>query len=274
MIRHVRVGRMDAHGGGDNFVQRPARPQQARSRPGWRQPDRAPECVPRAARRAPWVRRARSTPRSARPYCCPPPRYRSAFDPSLGPPSRDRQPRAAMARGERKQGRGSAPNPARGLCPLDPHQRQGPLDSMTGRVGRGRGRVGEAKGRRPACRTAPLRLAHPPPSPPHTPSEGFQEPPRRRPGLALGGVPRGSAPWWGPGRSPGLAFVRPIARACARSARAEAPAVQFGQQRLQQVARRHEEGQQHQPAAAELLLQVQQALQRHAHLFEASHRLG
>ncbi len=39
---------------------------------------------------------------------------------------------------------------------------------------RGRGRVGEAKGRRPACRTAPLRLAHPPPPPPHTPSEGFQ----------------------------------------------------------------------------------------------------
>ena len=41
---------------------------------------------------------------------------------------------------------------------------------MTGSVGRGRGWVGEAKGRR----TAPLRLAHPPPAPPHTPSPGFQ----------------------------------------------------------------------------------------------------
>ena len=48
-------------------------------------------------------------------------------------------------------------------------------------------------------------LAHTPPPPPHTPSEGFQ-------GRALGGVPRGSAPWWGLGRSPSLAFVSPGCR--------------------------------------------------------------
>ena len=69
---------------------------------------------------------------------------------------------------------------------------------------RGRGRVGEAKGRRPARRTAPLRLAHTPPPPHPLPVKGSK-------GSALGGVPRGSAPWRGPGRSPGLACVHATA---------------------------------------------------------------
>ena len=68
---------------------------------------------------------------------------------------------------------------------------------------RRRGRGGEAKGRRPACRTAPLRLAPTPPSPPHTPSEGFQ-------GLALGGVPQwyhgGQRPLVGSGAKPRPCF--------------------------------------------------------------------
>ncbi len=64
--------------------------------------------------------------------------------------------------GEVKEGRGSAPNPARGLCPLDPHQRQRPLDSLTGSVGRGRGRGGTAAG-------GVRHTGRPPPPCPHAP---------------------------------------------------------------------------------------------------------
>ncbi len=95
-------------------------------------------------------------------------------------------------------------DPARGLCPLDPHQRQRPLDSNHfGWVG--------GRGTEPGCRVrrcwssgaiAPndqQRRTRHPGSVPLPPTQPNGRVPRA---AALGGDPRGSAPWWGPGAKP------------------------------------------------------------------------
>src|SRR5208282_2320123 len=105
--------------------------------------------------------------------------------------------------GRMKEGQGAALKPARGLCPLDPHQRRAFGIHSFG-WGEGGGCLGPvwAAVIAPAIAAAQTGPRHPPPSP--QPTKGFQGP------AALGGSPEGSALWWGPGAKP-LAFLHPIA---------------------------------------------------------------
>ena len=104
---------------------------------------------------------------------------------------------------------GASPEPHQGALPPGPPPRQRPLDSMTG-GGQGKGRLGEAKG---AVRHAGRR----PFASPSRPLPLLTLPVKGSKGSALGGVPRGSAPWWGLGRSPSLASLPPIALVRRRS---------------------------------------------------------
>ena len=104
--------------------------------------------------------------------------------------------------GEPKESRGVAPDPTKGRCPLEPRQGRA-LGTLHWEWVRGRGRVGEAKGRRPARRTAPLRLAHTPPPPHPLPVMKFQR-------LRLWWGSRGQSPLAGFGASPRPSFVHPM----------------------------------------------------------------
>ncbi len=111
------------------------------------------------------------------------------------------QPPPPRRRNEARSGR--CPETRQGALPPGPPPKAGPLGSIQlaavreERSGTGLGGLDHAGDRR-RDPGPPSRSRNAPPSP--QPRSGFQ-------GLALGGDPRGSAPWRGPGAEP-LAFLR------------------------------------------------------------------
>ena len=102
------------------------------------------------------------------------------------------------------------------MVPLGNPAKGEPLEPFTGRVGRGRGRVGRVSVPPLARGGTDTR----PPRPRPLPTRPVKE---SRGRCLWWGVQGGKAPWRGPGRSPGLAVVQPI-RASAASSRASRPA--------------------------------------------------
>ena len=100
---------------------------------------------------------------------------------------------------------GLRPEPRQGgVAPLDPPPEAAASGLHDWECGEGEGAGGRGTGVRPACRTNTGASPTRPLPLPTLPVKGSK-------GSALGGVPRGSAPWWGLGRSPSLVCVHPIA---------------------------------------------------------------
>ena len=120
------------------------------------------------------------------------------------------QQSGSWAIGRREQGQGAALKPARGLCPLDPHQRRRPLESIHFGCGEG-GAVRDWPGPPGSSRRLPA-LSRPPRPIPHCPSlTATKEWVPRAPPLV--GI-QGAEPLGGvQGQSPWPCFLRPIALA-------------------------------------------------------------
>ena len=133
-----------------------------------------PASAPPSARAGRWRRRGAGPARGVRRG---PGRNRSCGQCHRGKRGRAhaRPGRAAGQSGKQKQAGASPRTPPRGAAPWNP-AKGSPLEPFTGRVGRGRGRVGEAPVFRPARPDEHRCLAHTPPPPPHTPSHGVQRP--------------------------------------------------------------------------------------------------
>ncbi len=91
----------------------------------------------------------------------------------------------------------------RGLCPLNPQQRQSLCNPSIGAVGRGGGDVTRLRAGPAIAGPARSRVTSPPPVQP-LPLKGPK-------GSALDGDPRGRAPWWVEGKAPVLPVIHATA---------------------------------------------------------------
>ena len=113
-------------------------------------------------------------------------------------PARPSRSTAASPTPEERSKVGALPGPHQGgFAPLAPPPEAAASGFHDWEWVRGRGRVGEAKGRRPARRTAPLRLAQTPPSPHPLPVKGSK-------GSPLVGVQGAKPPGGVRGEAPAL----------------------------------------------------------------------
>ena len=105
--------------------------------------------------------------------------------------------------GPGKQGRGFAPDPTKGRCPLEPRQGRA-LGTLHWECGEGKGAGGRGDGAPSGWPDGAPSPRPPAPSPPHTPSHEVQR-------LRLWWGSGGKAPWRGSGRSPDLACLARLA---------------------------------------------------------------